>query len=251
MKNWKLVEALQVAQNNTIKPSTTTNTNQSSKVELAAAASKAQQKSNHVPEAPPAPKVDIDKVILEEQNRTKDLLVKLLPQEIVTALPLDATNFHSWLESAVTCIREQQESVRLSASQNNAATATTTPSNNSTEATAVHHNFNNTSRSSNNSANNNSSLNEQNDAHGGKTDEGSSKNGAPELADTAEDQQALTLRNEQLQKSVDQYKLIIADTEMMLKNLESKVIEQDIHWRSVVQAKDKELNLLKSAGALQ
>lgn len=219
--------------------------------ELAAAASKAQQKSNHVPEAPPAPKVDIDKVILEEQNRTKDLLVKLLPQEIVTALPLDATNFHSWLESAVTCIREQQESVRLSASQNNAATATTTPSNNSTEATAVHHNFNNTSRSSNNSANNNSSLNEQNDAHGGKTDEGSSKNGAPELADTAEDQQALTLRNEQLQKSVDQYKLIIADTEMMLKNLESKVIEQDIHWRSVVQAKDKELNLLKSAGALQ
>lgn len=38
---------------------------------------------------------------------------------------------------------------------------------------------------------------------------------------------------------------------MMLKNLESKVIEQDIHWRSVVQAKDKELNLLKSAGALQ
>lgn len=32
MKNWKLVEALQVAQNNTIKPSTTTNTNQSSKV---------------------------------------------------------------------------------------------------------------------------------------------------------------------------------------------------------------------------
>lgn len=170
--------------------------------ELAAAASKAQQKSNHVAEAPPAPKVDIDKVILEEQNRTKDLLVKLLPQEIVSALPLDATNFHSWLESAVTCIREQQECVRLS--------ATTTPSNNSTE--SVHHNFNNTSRSSNNSANNNSSLNEQNDAHDGKTDEGSSKNGAPELADTAEDQQALALRNEQLQKTVDQYKIIIADT---------------------------------------
>lgn len=195
--------------------------------ELAAAASKAQQKSNHVPEAPPAPKVDIDKVILEEQNRTKDLLVKLLPQEIVTALPLDATNFHSWLESAVTCIREQQESVRLSASQNNAATATTTPSNNSTEATAVHHNFNNTSRSSNNSANNNSSLNEQNDAHGGKTDEGSSKNGAPELADTAEDQQALTLRNEQLQKSVDQYKLIIADT---VSKLPTKAKKSTVQW---------------------
>lgn len=37
----------------------------------------------------------------------------------------------------------------------------------------------------------------------------------------------------------------------MLKNLESKVIEQDIHWRSVVQAKEKELTLLKTAGAMQ
>lgn len=213
--------------------------------ELVAAANKAQQTSNHVAEAPPAPKVDIDKVILEEQNRTKDLLVKLLPQEIVSALPLDATNFHSWLESTVSCIREQQESVRLSAASSNA-----TPSNNSST-DAAHHNFNNTSRSSNNSANNNSSLNEQNDVHDGKSDVASSKNGAPELADTAEDQQALTLRNEQLQKTVDQYKLIIADTEIMLKNLESKVIEQDIHWRSVVQAKEKELTLLKSAGAMQ
>lgn len=212
--------------------------------ELVAAASKAQQAANHVVEAPPAPKVDIDKVILEEQNRTKDLLVKLLPQEIVSALPLDAANFQSWLESAVSCIREQQESVRLSSAS---SSSNATPSNNSTEAPVHHSNFNNnTSRSSNNIANNNSSLN---DVH---VDEGrSSKNGAPEPADSAEDQQALTLKTEQLQKTVDQYKLIIADTEIMLKNLESKVIEQDIHWRSVVQAKEKELNLLKSAGAMQ
>lgn len=130
--------------------------------------------------------------------------MKLLPQEIVSALPLDATNFHSWLESTVACIREQQESVRLS--------STTATSNNSTE--VVHNNYNNgnTSRSSNNSANNNSSLNEHYDAHDGKTDEGSNKNGAPELADAAEDQQALSQRNEQLQKTVDQYMLIIADT---------------------------------------
>lgn len=181
--------------------------------ELAVAASKAQQAANHIAEVVPVPKVDIDKVILEEQNRTKDLLVKLLPQEIVSALPLDATNFHSWLESTVTCIREQQESVRLLAASN-ASVVAATPSNNSTE--SVHHSFNNTSRSSNNSTNNNSSLNDQIDVHGGKTDEGSSKNGAPELAeDTPEDQQALTLRNEQLQKSVDQYKLIIADTVSM------------------------------------
>lgn len=199
--------------------------------------------NNHVAET--TPKVDVDKVILEEQNRTKDLLIKLLPSEIVSALPLDANNFHSWLESAVTCIREQQESVRISSNSNSTATTTTEVHLN------CNSNNNNASRSSN-SANNNSSLYENNDAHDEQNDEGSSssKNGAPEL-DSAEDQQALVLRNEQLQKTVDQYKTIIDDTQIMLKNLESKVIEQDIHWRSVVQTKEKELNLLKSAGAMQ
>lgn len=226
--------------------------------ELTAAATKIA--SNHVPEPP---KVDLDKVILEEQNRTKDLLVKLLPAEIVSALPLDATNFHSWLESTVACIQEQQqECIRTATEAATAAataaaaaaaaavTATTTTTNsNSTE---VHLNCN--SRSSNsNSNNNNSSLYENNDAHDGSNSNStgsSNKNGAPEVGDL-EDQQALAQRNEQLQKTVDQYKTIIADTEIMLKNLESKVIEQDIHWRSVVQAKEKELNLLKSAGAIQ
>ncbi|XP_038115707.1 myosin-13 isoform X2 [Culex quinquefasciatus] len=213
--------------------------------ELTAAASKIA--SNHVVVEAPAPKVDIDKVILEEQNRTKDLLVKLLPTEIVSALPLDAANFYSWLESTVVCIQEQQQECIRTATEAAAAAAaaaasvavtTTTNSNNSTE--VGHLNCN--SRSSNN----NSSLYENNDANG---NDGSNKNGAPE--GDLEDQQVLAQRNEQLQKTVDQYKTIIADTEIMLKNLESKVIEQDIHWRSVVQAKEKELNLLKSAGAMQ
>lgn len=213
--------------------------------ELTAAASKIA--SNHVVVEAPAPKVDIDKVILEEQNRTKDLLVKLLPTEIVSALPLDAANFYSWLESTVVCIQEQQQECIRTATEAAAAAAaaaasvavtTTTNSNNSTE--VGHLNCN--SRSSNN----NSSLYENNDANG---NDGSNKNGAPE--GDLEDQQVLVQRNEQLQKTVDQYKTIIADTEIMLKNLESKVIEQDIHWRSVVQAKEKELNLLKSAGAMQ
>lgn len=213
--------------------------------ELTAAANKIA--SNHVVVEAPAPKVDIDKVILEEQNRTKDLLVKLLPTEIVSALPLDAANFYSWLESTVVCIQEQQQECIRTATEAAAAAAaaaasvavtTTTNSNNSTE--VGHLNCN--SRSSNN----NSSLYENNDANG---NDGSNKNGAPE--GDLEDQQVLVQRNEQLQKTVDQYKTIIADTEIMLKNLESKVIEQDIHWRSVVQAKEKELNLLKSAGAMQ
>lgn len=213
--------------------------------ELTAAASKIA--SNHVVVEASAPKVDIDKVILEEQNRTKDLLVKLLPTEIVSALPLDAANFYSWLESTVVCIQEQQQECIRTATEAAAAAAaaaasvavtTTTNCNNSTE--VGHLNCN--SRSSNN----NSSLYENNDANG---NDGSNKNGAPE--GDLEDQQVLAQRNEQLQKTVDQYKTIIADTEIMLKNLESKVIEQDIHWRSVVQAKEKELNLLKSAGAMQ
>lgn len=229
--------------------------------ELTAAATKIA--SNHVPEPP---KVDLDKVILEEQNRTKDLLVKLLPAEIVSALPLDATNFHSWLESTVACIQEQQqECIRTATDAATAAataaaaaaaaavataTSTTTTNSNSTE---VHLNCNSRSSNNSNSNNNNSSLYENNDAHDGSNSNStgsSNKNGAPEVGDL-EDQQALAQRNEQLQKTVDQYKMIIADTEIMLKNLESKVIEQDIHWRSVVQAKEKELNLLKSAGAMQ
>lgn len=225
--------------------------------ELTAAAVKVA--SNHVVETPAPPKIDIDKVILEEQNRTKDLLVKLLPAEIVSALPLDATNFNSWLESTVTCIQEQQQeyirtateaaAAAATAAATSAATTTTNNINNSNSTEAPAH-LNCNSRSSNN----NSSLYENNDAHDSSNNGGdggsSNKNGAPEGGDL-EDQQALVQRNETLQKTVDQYKTIIADTEIMLKNLESKVIEQDIHWRSVVQAKEKELNLLKSAGALQ
>ncbi|XP_058447505.1 ribosome-binding protein 1 isoform X1 [Malaya genurostris] len=210
MKNWKLIEALQVAQNNTIKSST--NTISSSKVELKASS---QNSSNHVdePVAQPAPVVDVDKIILEEQGRTKDLLIKLLPTEIVSTLPLDATNFHSWLEATVTCIREQQESLRVS----NAS------SDSNSTGTQVHLNCNNnTSRSSNSTNNNNSSLYENDDAHDGKTEgSSSSKNGAPTVY-PVEDPQALAAKNEQLQKTIEQYKLIIAETEIMLKNLESK-----------------------------
>lgn len=212
--------------------------------ELTVAASKIA--SNHVAETP-VPKVDIDKVILEEQNRTKDLLVKLLPAEIVSALPLDATNFYSWLESTVVCIQEQQQECIRTATEAAAAAAAAATATSNSNSTEVHLNCN--SRSSNN----NSSLYENNDAHDGSNNGSSSsssnKNGAPEV--DFEEQQLLVQRNEQLQKTVDQYKTIIADTEIMLKNLESKVIEQDIHWRSVVQAKEKELNLLKSAGAMQ
>ncbi|XP_058823494.1 ribosome-binding protein 1 isoform X1 [Topomyia yanbarensis] len=216
MKNWKLIEALQIAQNNITKSST--NKNSSSRVELTESS---KNLSNHVdePVEPPTPAVDVDKVILEEQGRTKDLLVKLLPTEIVSALPLDATNFYSWLEATVTCIREQQENLRVSSASNNR---------NSTDTEVYLNCNNNTSRSSNSTNNNNSSLYDNNDAHDGD-DEGnsSSKNGAPAVY-PAEDPQALAAKNEQLQKQIEQYKLLIAETELMLKNLESKASGRDV-----------------------
>ncbi|XP_055606984.1 kinesin-related protein 3 isoform X2 [Uranotaenia lowii] len=205
--------------------------------------------NNHTPMLASEPSVNVEKVILEEQTRTKDLLFKLLPSDIVSALPLDATNFQSWLETTATCIREQLESSRKVVSTSSSTSTNTAPV--SEVHTSNNNCNNNTSRSSN--SNNNNSLHDNNDAHDGHDVEGNesrSKNGAPE-SDSDEDPQSLVLKNEQLQKTVDQYKCIIADTEIMLKNLETKVIEQDIHWRSVVQAKEKELTLIKSAGAMQ
>ncbi|XP_035779165.1 RNA polymerase II degradation factor 1-like isoform X2 [Anopheles albimanus] len=223
-------------------------------------------------------KVDVGKIVHEEQTRTKDLLVKLLqPTGVVSALPVDATDFQSWLEATVDCIKEQHERLlqshatsnsSSSSNINSSSTASQTTTTNTTttgtstgtssrsdngDSTLIANNILNNPRSI---ANNNSLQKSNSNDTGVVVD--SNKNGAAGPAATATDssgeedeQQNLALRNEQLQKTLDQYKIIIADTEIILKNLETKVIEQDIHWRSVVQAKEKELTLLKSAGAVQ
>ncbi|XP_052865710.1 ribosome-binding protein 1 [Anopheles cruzii] len=272
-KNWKLVEALQNAERrNGFGPKATEN-NGVSEQQQKLAASISQQA---------AEKVDVGKVVLEEQNRTKDLLVQLLlPTGVVPTLPVDATDFQSWLEATVRCIKEQHElllrnhssassttvgtnSTAAVASQTTTTSTTTTSSsagvNNNTADTASSRSSSSSNMIANNNliphSNVNNSLqnnNNNNDAHGATGADGAgesaNKNGATESGGEEDDHQSVALRNEQLQKTVDQYKVIIADTEIMLKNLEARVIEQDIHWRSVVQAKDKELNLLKSAGA--
>ncbi|XP_058062939.1 putative uncharacterized protein DDB_G0271606 [Anopheles bellator] len=266
-KNWKLVEALQNAERrNGVGPKTVATENNGQQQKLAASVSQAE-------------KVDVGKVVLEEQNRTKDLLVQLLlPTGVVPTLPVDATDFQSWLEATVRCIKEQHElllrnhsSVSSTVGTNSTAAVgsqtTTTTTTGISSSAGVNNNADTASSrssSSNMIANNNliphsnvnNSLqnnNNNNDAHGATADgagESANKNGATESGSEEDDHQSVALRNEQLQKTVDQYKIIIADTEIMLKNLEARVIEQDIHWRSVVQAKDKELNLLKSAGAV-
>ncbi|XP_050071839.1 ribosome-binding protein 1 [Anopheles maculipalpis] len=265
-KNWKLVEALQDAERRRGQTTTAAaaaggeaaGTTNSEKVEQ-------QQKLN----SSSAEKVvDVGKVVLEEQNRMKDLLVKLLqPTGVVSALPVDATDFQSWLEATVGCIKEQYEHLQRTAHPTNNSIPTNSSSTNShpeqSSGTANSNNNNNSDSSRLNSSSNiiaNNNLNTTNNVnsslHENSNDGGdavviTNKNGASgDSGSIEDDQQSLALRCEQLQQTVDQYKFIIADTENMLKNLEAKVIEQDIHWRTVVQAKDKELTLLKSAGAV-
>ncbi|XP_035900407.1 ribosome-binding protein 1 isoform X1 [Anopheles stephensi] len=260
-KNWKLVEALQDAERRrgtqTTPAGGAVGTTNPEKVEQ-------QQKLINSS----AEKVDIGKVVLEEQNRTKDLLVQLLqPIGVVSALPVDATDFQSWLEATVGCIKEQYE--KRTAHPTTNSTANSSSSTNSSHPEQSSGTANSSSSSSSNSdssrlnsssniiANNN--LNTSNSVnsslHANSNDGGAvvitNKNGASGGdSGSDDDQQSIALRYEQLQQTVDQYKSIIADTENMLKNLEAKVTEQDNHWRTVVQAKDKELNLLKSAGAV-
>lgn len=84
--------------------------------------------------------------------------------------------------------------------------------------------------------------------------------------------EALLLQNAQLQKSLDEYKNIVADTvgdsiywsdsyehlpivflfnltwqEKVLRNLEAKVTERDSYWQAVVQSKEDEILILKNS----
>ncbi|XP_049283981.1 putative leucine-rich repeat-containing protein DDB_G0290503 isoform X2 [Anopheles funestus] len=220
-----------------------------------------------------AEKVDVGKVVLEEQNRMKDLLVQLLQPTgvVVSALPVDATDFQSWLEATVGCIKEQYDSLQRShptnSTANDSSSTISSGVNNNAVVTNSHPEQSSGTANSNsdssrlNSSSNiiaNNNLNTNNNSVNSSLHENSNdgvvitnKNGATSDSGSEDDQQAMALRYEQMQQTVDQYKSIIADTENMLKNLEAKVIEQDIHWRTVVQAKDKELSLLKSAGAVE
>uniref|UniRef100_A0AAG5CTP6 Ribosome receptor lysine/proline rich domain-containing protein n=1 Tax=Anopheles atroparvus TaxID=41427 RepID=A0AAG5CTP6_ANOAO len=263
-KNWKLVEALQDAERRRGPASKMTTTTTATATMIGS--EKVEQQQKLLASSAEKP-VDVGKIVLEEQNRTKDLLVQLLqPTGVVPALPVDATDFQSWLEATVGCIKERQEELQRKHQPPTLTTTATTITSSSNTCNSNSNSTDGSSRSSSNSSSNinannnlntnNNSLHENsNEAHavdgsvvvvgGGDAN----KNGATDSG-SEDEQQALALRNEQLQKTVDQYKTIIADTENMLKNLEAKVIEQDIHWRSVVQAKEKELTLLKSAGSV-
>ncbi|XP_053657627.1 ribosome-binding protein 1 [Anopheles marshallii] len=260
-KNWKLVEALQDAERRR---------GQTPATPAIAGTKNVEQQQKLINSS--AEKVDVGKVVLEEQNRMKDLLVQLLqPTGVVSALPVDATDFQSWLEATVGCIKEQYESLQRTPHPTNStandSSSTTGGGNTNAVVTNSHPeqssgtaNSNSDSSRINSSSNiiannnlntNNNSVNSSLHEHSNDGVVITNKNGATSDSGSEDDQQAMALRYEQMQQTVDQYKTIIADTENMLKNLEAKVIEQDIHWRTVVQAKDKELTLLKSAGTVE
>uniref|UniRef100_U5EQN6 Putative ribosome binding protein 1 log a dog n=1 Tax=Corethrella appendiculata TaxID=1370023 RepID=U5EQN6_9DIPT len=170
--------------------------------------------------------VDVNKIILDEQNRTKEFIIKLLPTELKESSATSSTNnsninFENWLEITLkNFVKQQQQNI---SDKNNHINST-----------------NNSSNNSNNNSNNSEEKTINGNAGGGESD-----------VDGGAEKETLLLRNAQLQKSVDDYKSIIAETESILKNLESKVLEQDVYWRTVVQSKDKEILLLKSSETVQ
>ncbi|CAH1719578.1 unnamed protein product [Chironomus riparius] len=70
-------------------------------------------------------------------------------------------------------------------------------------------------------------------------------NGDTNLPPSKADNEMILFQNAQLKTTLDEYKNIIAETESMLKNLESKVREQDAYWTKVVLMKDNEIENLK------
>lgn len=116
------------------------------------------------------------------------------------------------------------------------------------------------------SSNNNSKVN-SNNSHNMNGNESISSN-TTSSSDVNSSSEALLLQNAQLQKSLDEYKNIVADTvmnpnfqrnerrfhtnlsfflqEKVLRNLEAKVTERDSYWQAVVQSKEDEILILKN-----
>lgn len=129
--------------------------------------------------------VNAKQVIQEEQNRTKQLFQKILPD-----LPPGPVQYDEWLE-------------HLGNYFNN-------------KINVLNHN------SLSNNINSNSSQTTNN------------------IADSAIEQQNL-----KLQKSLDSCKIVMAETDKILKNLEKKSEEQETYWQRIVESKDAEIDSLK------
>jgi hypothetical protein len=129
---------------------------------------------------------DVNKIILEEQNRTKELLLKLLPSDISSCVQVQGeADFYTWLESTISCIKEQQENIRLN-------------------------NSNDHQLDSSNAQNGNSHHGPENGNDDDESEGEVAVNGSNNEHDS--EKEMLLLRNAQLQATVDEYKTILADT---------------------------------------
>lgn len=177
-KNWKLVEALQVAQSTMTKSSNSSNfvTHQT---------------------------VDVSKI--------KDLITKYFPNIKVSSN--DDTN---WLENVLENLKLQLASNKTNLNSNTLSSSDAKHLNNCSDLEK-------------------SKLNSSTVNLNGDTNSTSSK----------ADNEMILLQNAQLKTTLEEYKNIISETESMLKNLESKVREQDAYWTKVVVMKDNEIENLK------
>jgi hypothetical protein len=164
------------------------------------------------------PKIDVDQIILDEQNRTKELLTKILP-DLPAVTGDDADDYAKWIEHAAVYIKTQ---LTCSSSVVDKQTTTNDNGNSLDGATTtykIHHSHNNGSAGD--------------DEETAKASQG--------------DVSTLLLKNVELQKVVDEYKNNLAKAYQLLDSLQAKADEQDNHWRKVVQAKENEMVLLKAA----
>ncbi|KAJ6635149.1 hypothetical protein Bhyg_13732, partial [Pseudolycoriella hygida] len=143
---------------------------------------------------------------IHQQIEDEQIRTKQILERLFPDCPEGPTDYHQWMDHIATYI-EQQNVAHLKQQNNNSA-------NSSSEIISTNNHVNNS------------------DTHSDST-----------LTAATED---LILQNAKLQATVDEYKTIVAETENVLKNLERKVLEQDAYWREVVQAKDNELQSLKT-----
>lgn len=161
--------------------------------------------------------------------------MKHFPEATASTLP-DGEDGSKWLESALENLKTHLVSFKSSLSSTSSNVA------------------------NNNNVTNNNHLTNRSDAESNNLN--SAVNG--DSRSSAAENELVLLQNAQLKTTIEDYKNIIAETvskhypyfevaifvlltqESMLKNLESKVREQDAYWTKVVLMKDNEIENLKT-----
>uniref|UniRef100_A0A6B2EHX2 Putative ribosome-binding protein 1 isoform x1 n=1 Tax=Phlebotomus kandelakii TaxID=1109342 RepID=A0A6B2EHX2_9DIPT len=160
--------------------------------------------------------------VQEVENRTRSKIIKIFPN-----IPTGPTQYDQWLDHVGDYLRDHTSASSIQHS------------------TIINTSTNNSCRNNSNSESDVGADGKNVTTNNHSVDSEDGGEGSSDSLDT------LLLQNAQLQRTVDEYKIIVADTEGVLKNLELKVKEQDAYWRKVVQTKDEELKGLKISTTCQ